>query len=83
MNGTNNAGGNATMTRPAGKPGYHAGDALIRRMMINLTTNNANPEALEEFRDAKEMAMVDGGDAKAAPAPAATAAPEGASPVVP
>lgn len=80
MNGTNNAGGNATMTRPAGKPGYHAGDALIRRMMINLTTNNANPEALEEFRDAKEMAMVDGGDAKAAPAPAAT---EGASPVVP
>lgn len=63
-----NATHNATMRPEAGKPsGYHAGDAIIRRMMINLATNNANPDAIEAAKDAKDVARA--ADTKA---PAAT-----------
>ncbi len=61
---------NGTINREvAKKPGYHAGDDLLRLMMINLTNNNANPEAIEAAKDAKELALAGNGKA---PDPAMT-----------
>lgn len=60
---------NGTINREvvARKPGYHAGDEIVRAMMINLTTNNANPDAIEAEKEARAIAFAN--KAKAAPAP--------------
>lgn len=53
---------------PDGFPKYHAGEDLVRQMMINLTVNNRDPEAIEAAKHDREMKAIEYLNSKAAEA---------------
>lgn len=55
---------------PVEFPRHHIGDDLINTMTANLIANNANPEAIEAMREARDIAMAVSVTADPNPTPA-------------